>query len=615
MKNNKYIYRSIFSVILVVLAAVGAMASKSQAIVPPAVADYLKSVVKSDWAIMGLGALGVPPADISFLKTIDGNTANDYATYILALTAIGKDPRAFGTEDYVASLKSKAAGGQIGEATLISDDMFGLLALRSAGVPVSDDLITSEAAYLKSHQLADGGWDFSAAATTSTVDLTAMGIMALRAANVSASDASLSKASAFLLAAQNSDGGFPMIKGGSSNTESTAWVLSAIYALGDNPQFWALASATPLDYLNARLQNEGWAGFDQAATAATGRTGVTTAYAAIALAGKFYPIKTLSDAQSVNVRIEGQASNLCNARVAARTALDAARAAAEFCGLTYKIEDTQYGLYLKTINAEEPVGFVGWSFLVNYEALQVGAADYFVKADDNVVIYYGNWDDLPLRLTLPTLAPALNASTTGTVEKYDYNQKVWQAVPGAGVTLSGRAGPVLSDASGHFNLSWPEAGSFSLAASLPNTVRSARTVVVVNGQAGQQKSLDISVNIAPAGTTTPPPADGAAPLPPLAVVFGISGDLNFGDLSPGQSATKSLTVNNQGAVAIKLTASLSGASLFMQNLRLDSSLAPAWQKSVAMGAASAINASLTIPADYLKNGKEQGTLIFWANPE
>lgn len=608
MKNNKYIFKLTGLAVLVASLAVVVIVNKSQAMVPPAVADYLKSVGKSDWAVMALGAMDQTPADVSFLKTIDGATANDYATYILALTAVGKDPRAFGTEDYVASLKNKVVGGQIGEATLISDDMFGLLALRSAGVPATDDLIASEVAYLKSHQLADGGWDFAMDAKASTVDLTAMGIMALRSANVSASDAVLTKASAFLLAAQNSDGGFPMIKGDASNTESTAWALSAIYALGDNPQFWAPAEATPVDYLNGRLQSAGWAAFDQTATAITGRTGVTTAYAAVALAGKFYPVKILSDSQSVNVRIEGREQNLCNARVAGRTALDAARAAIGFCGLTYQIEDTQYGLYLKTIANEEPVSYVGWSFLVNYEGLQVGAADFSLHTDDNIVIYYGNWDDLPLRVTLPTLTPALNAATTGTVEKYDYNQKVWQAAAGASVKLSSSSQTISTDSAGYFNLTWPEAGSFSLGATLANTVRSAPVVVIVNGQDSQQKSVDLSVNIAPTNGATPPP-------PTAAVAFGISGDLNFGDLAPGQSAAKSLTISNQGSAAIKLTASLAGASLFTQNLRLDSSLVPAWQKSVAMGANSAVNASLTIPANYVKQGKEQGTLIFWANPQ
>src|SRR3989338_7266054 len=166
MKNNKYFYKITSLVLLVASLSLVFISNKSQATVPPALGTYLAGISNSDWVVMALGSMNQTPSDINFLKTIDGASANDYATYILALTALGKDPRNFGSENLVNSLRQKATGGQLGDSTLVNDDMFGLIALASAGVPVSDALIASEANYIKSKQLTDGSWDFAASSTT-----------------------------------------------------------------------------------------------------------------------------------------------------------------------------------------------------------------------------------------------------------------------------------------------------------------------------------------------------------------------------------------------------------------------------------------------------------------
>ncbi|MEK7125387.1 MAG: DUF4430 domain-containing protein [Patescibacteria group bacterium] len=606
MKNNKYFYKIISLVLLAASLAAVFTANKTQATVPPALGTYLAGVGNSDWAVMALGAMNQTPSDINFLKTIDGSSANDYATYILALTALGKDPRSFGSENLVNSLRLKATAGQLGDRAFVNDDMFGLLALVAAGVPASDALVVDEAAYIKTKQLADGSWDFAAGATQGSVDMTAMGIMALRAAGAAVSDPALNKAVAYLSNSQKDDGGWPIAPGSASNTESTAWVLSALYALGDNPDFWAPTDASPVDYLLAQIQADGHAGFDTTAKDITGRTPTTTAYAAVALAGKYYPIKILPAPTAVNIRIEGKDANICEAATEGNNALDAVKNAAAVCSYTYHIQDTQYGQYLDKINDEAAAGFVGWSFLVNNQALQVGAADYQIKSGDNILLYYGNWDDLPLRLTITPMAVVLNGSTAATVEKFDYNKNSWLAAAGAQIKRGSET--IAADSGGKANLTWPLSGSFELWAQAVNMVRSAKVAITAGDSAGQQ-SLGLSVNIAV-------PTAGAAgnnPASPDSVVFGVSGDLNFGTLSAGGSATKTATLTNSGSANINTTASVSGAAVFKNNLKLDSLAVPNWQKKLNAGSQAAVDVTLSIPASYAASGQEQGSLIFWAN--
>ncbi|MDZ4221350.1 MAG: prenyltransferase/squalene oxidase repeat-containing protein, partial [Patescibacteria group bacterium] len=353
----------------------------SRATINPAVGAYLASVnPQTDWSIMARAALGgdIPVGDASFLKELDGDTANDYATYILAIAALGEDPRSFGSENLVYGLRQKVSNGQIGDATLLSDDMFGLLALSAAGVPANDALITQTINYIKTKQLSDGGWDWSASATESSVDYTAMAIMALVGAGVSPSDDVVFNAGGYLVMAQNDDGGFPIAPGGASNTASTAWALSALHAMGDDPNFFAPGGKTPIDYLNARLHESGYFLFNAQSASSDQFTPIATSYAAIALAGKAYPVASITAPPTVSLRIEGTEQTICDTQAQGKTALDVIKSAAGACGYSYVIEDTQYGPYLSTIAGEaaDPVTYDGWSYLPNYELAQVGASNW-----------------------------------------------------------------------------------------------------------------------------------------------------------------------------------------------------------------------------------------------
>ena len=101
--------------------------------------DYIKSKSLSTWGAMALAAAG-QTADVSSFKSVDSTKAIDYEAPILALTAQSKDPRTYPNTDYVAKLETFWDGTQLGSTSTNNDDIFGLLALRSAGIGQSDTI-------------------------------------------------------------------------------------------------------------------------------------------------------------------------------------------------------------------------------------------------------------------------------------------------------------------------------------------------------------------------------------------------------------------------------------------------------------------------------------------
>jgi len=604
MLGKKHSARSIASLFIAAAIMFGVFGhlAPSKAVVSPAVGAYLASInPQTDWSIMARAAINQDIGDASFLQTLDGASANDYATYILAITSLGKDPRSYGNENLVYGLRQKASNGQIGDASMVSDDMFGLLALRSAGVPQNDPLVVQAVNYIKNRQLSDGGWDWSVDSTESSVDYTAMGIMALVSAGVAPSDDAIFDASDYLLVAQNNDGGFGMLPGEPSNAASTAWVLSALHAMGDDPGFWAIAGKTPEDYLNARLHADGYFLFDASSAGADLFTPVSTSYAAIALAGKAYPVASISAPPSVSLRIEGQSETICDIQSEGVTALDVIKASAGPCGYAYVIEDTQFGPYLTTIAGEAAAGPNGWSYLPNYELAQVGASSHQMSNGDELIWYYGAWDDVPLRVVHDVSSVFLGDTTTAVVQEYSGGS--WQ--PYAGAALSRGSETFTAGSNGQVSLSWTQDGAFYLAGEAPGHVRSD-AVLVVAGEQGEQASAPLSVTIGNGGLGQNSP-------PPGGVNFGVSGDLNFGTLNPGQSATRQATLTNSSASNITTTASVTGSSLFSSNLALDNVAPGQWQKNISQNTSAPVSVILSVPGSYTSAGTESGTLIFWAH--
>jgi LPXTG-motif cell wall-anchored protein len=208
----------------------------------------------------------------------------------LAVVAAGKDPREFGGQNLLqlilASYNSQT--GQYGAD--ITGHAYALLALAGAGQPIPPAAISA----LNTAQLPDGGWSFDGTtATGSDTNTAALAIQALVAAG--AKGASVDKALAYLRSQQNADGGFPYSKassfGSDSDANSTAAVIQALVAAGQDPRALAQSGGDPITALQA-FQNPSGALRYQAAV--SDDNDLATAQAIPALLLKPLPIRTTS---------------------------------------------------------------------------------------------------------------------------------------------------------------------------------------------------------------------------------------------------------------------------------------------------------------------------------
>lgn len=377
---------------------------------------YLKSKPLSPWSIMALFASG-EEVSLDSLKNIPLEKAIDLEAPILALTAAKKDPRTFGEVDLIVKLKSFYDGTQLGEAGILNDDIFGLLALVASGEKTSEALVSGIKTFVLSKQNADGGFSFAVGGTSDT-NTTAASIMALRAAGVPALDKALVDAGAYLKLAQNDDGGFPYDPksswGTASDASSDAWVMMAVKALGEDASRWVHGGKTPVMHMES-LKQENGSYFYQAGGGEDSFTPVTTSYALLALSGKTLPVRIITpetpSEATFSVQVEGKEKLLCDSDGVGKTAFDALMKAAQVCSLSFHVQSSGLGDYVDEIAGEKASGATGWLFKVNGVLSGVGANAYKLKDGDAVRWYFGNANgtsestsvrtEVPLSVTIP----------------------------------------------------------------------------------------------------------------------------------------------------------------------------------------------------------------------
>ncbi|MFA6551647.1 MAG: hypothetical protein WCV41_03925, partial [Patescibacteria group bacterium] len=151
--------KKFISLAALLAAVVMCLPSFASAGVPEAVA-YLKNQTPDAWITQALIAAGETNVSTDHLTSVtEGgfNPTNDYAKTILALAAAGKNPTTFGNIDYVAKLKTYYNNNQMGDATLLNDDIWSLLAFASVKKINSAEALAAKN-FLLSHQNTDGGW-------------------------------------------------------------------------------------------------------------------------------------------------------------------------------------------------------------------------------------------------------------------------------------------------------------------------------------------------------------------------------------------------------------------------------------------------------------------------
>ncbi len=198
------------------------------------------------------------------------SSVTDFERHAMALEAFGINPYSEAPVDYIESITSAFDGTQMGDPTLVNDDIFALFPLMHAGYATTDEMIQEVRTFILSKQKINGSWEES-------VDLTAAAIQALAPFNDDRSMHAIKKAEEFLRRNQNESGIF------SSNSFSLSWALQAIASLGQTPDDWKKSGLTPLEHLGVFQQNDG--GVEPTTMSADTRVWAT-AYAIPAAFGK-----------------------------------------------------------------------------------------------------------------------------------------------------------------------------------------------------------------------------------------------------------------------------------------------------------------------------------------
>ncbi len=224
-----------------------------------------QALANRDWGAMALGANGVSVAT--------GTTA-DPSVLSLARNALGKAAQGQERTSLVDQIKASYAGGQLGESTLISDDIFGVLAIQAtdpAWLRTRTDIFQT----ILSSQRSDGSFGYSESGD-GDADMTAAAVWALVYAPTYPTDV-IARAFNYLNAARASDGGYGYRPGAAASVATSSWVLLAYRAT--DTAFPALET-----YLHNQRQADG-------SYLQSGQPNyLNTAYAVLALSGQRMPI-------------------------------------------------------------------------------------------------------------------------------------------------------------------------------------------------------------------------------------------------------------------------------------------------------------------------------------
>jgi Prenyltransferase and squalene oxidase repeat len=209
------------------------------------------------WAMLGLEAAGVNPQDVvsgkgrSPVDYLQSQVASiqspgDLARTILALEGARVEPREFGGRNLVAALLAKRRKDGSYE-DWPNSTAYAVLALRSAGIAnVADSL-----EWLRGVQNEDGGWG-DTAGSPSNPDGTGAVLQAL-----SPSSQAAQEGVGYLRQVQQPGGGFRLGGNGALNTQSTAWAVEGLLAVGANPAEFKRGGKSALDYLEANQDPDG----------------------------------------------------------------------------------------------------------------------------------------------------------------------------------------------------------------------------------------------------------------------------------------------------------------------------------------------------------------------
>jgi energy-coupling factor transport system substrate-specific component len=218
-------------------------------------ADKSSSPSTTAWVMLGLEGAGRNPLDVAkggtsavdYLRSHAGDlsSSGDFARTILAVEGAGLDPRSFGGRNLVSALLNRRRDDGSYEGWPGST-AFAIVALRAAGVSGLD---TSQS-WLAGAQNSDGGWGDTPGAP-SNADVTGAAMQAMPSSQVAKEGLS------YLRKHQRDNGGFALGDGGGANTQSTAWAVQGMIAVGADPASVKASGRSALDYLDGLQAGDG----------------------------------------------------------------------------------------------------------------------------------------------------------------------------------------------------------------------------------------------------------------------------------------------------------------------------------------------------------------------
>lgn len=591
----------IILVTLIGLANFSKINSESQSEIETAI-NYLKSQPQTAWTTTALAGAGEAEIDLNHLKSVppDQKSPTTYAKYILALVAAGKNPTTFGDENYIEQLKSYYQNDQFGDENLINDDIWTILTLGSVGQE-NLSMVQKAKDYILTHQNSDGGWSYDLSFSSSDTNDSAAAIMALLEAGVSATSSAIQNALSYLKSVQNNDGGLPYLSASASDSCSDAWVISAIYKLGQDPtdSNWTKNGKSALAHLKSLQDGDGGFWWQS-----EGDNKFCSAFSLIALLGKYYPVETIYNRH--HLRIESQSSTICETETNGGTAMDLIIAGSKICDYNYSI--TEYpgmGLYLAELEKEN-----SWMYMVNNISPMIGADSYYLELGDEVLWYSGQWLEKGWFLTKVELTKIGDLAKIQ-VKYYDSIISDWQNLEIEGVRVKIDSSELTTNNLGkiEISLSSLENGFYQVFVETQvinevGYIRSEKVGLRV-GEVPLEHRVGLKVEVEKIGV----PLKGKQE----AISFSVSPDiLDFGRLKPGESSTQNLAIHN-GANRIYLEAEVAGASVFQENLEIAERFWQFFSIEVAENATGTFPVKLALPLNYTGDfGQQGGELTFWA---
>ncbi|MDO8537814.1 MAG: prenyltransferase/squalene oxidase repeat-containing protein [archaeon] len=593
----------------------------------------------SSWAVMAIESAGEDsvtfgsPSVMDFLRNNSNQLQNstDFSRYILSLTAAEQNPYSFNGTNFVSAQENFFDGTQFGDITLLNDDIFAILALKSAGKANDYPKIVSAKNFLLSNQEQDGGFAF-ALTFGSDPDTTAAAIMALVSAGESSSSSAIQNARNYLKSMQGDNAGFESF--GTENSNTTAWAIMALVSMNESPEdaFWDVNGASADDFLLTLQDASGgfkWINSSQPDI-------YSTSYAIISLVGETLPVNSVlevpdendSDALSIFVRIEGVNETVFEDTVTLPesinftatnsgtpytltqpSALMALLQAAQDEGFAVSVSDAYYpgfGFFVDSIDNIDNQGFNGWSYAVDYVGGQVSADNFEIDEDNQEIIWFysTSFDMKLLKLSLSNSQIDEGTPVNASVDYFDEATQQWLDASNSVIKILGRNETYNTDLNGNAIITPAFSGNYKLFAEKDNFVRSADVSLLIGSGSPdippQSSIVELRAFIVPAVSITVDPSL-----------------LDFGKVGAGYSINgPALNITNAGSHNIRVTADVVG-TVFIQSLKLNNVLWNVFEILINADPIDFINvvpvgSQLDVPEDIDVSGEQTGSITFWA---